>query len=85
MTRPSRGANFFSSLKPGLYGWPYDCVGPHVDPRIEEKDRRPDFPLRLTAVNSVENRCLARLSEAVFVSVFRSGSQASAVWLPVVE
>ncbi len=37
-------ADFFSSLKPGgFYGWPYAYVGPHADPRIAEKDRRPEM------------------------------------------
>lgn len=37
-------SDFFTSLKPGgFYGWPYAYVGPHADPRIPEKDRRPDL------------------------------------------
>src|SRR6266446_4087122 len=37
-------ADFFTSLKPGgFYGWPYAYVGKHIDPRIQEKDRRPDL------------------------------------------
>jgi glucose/arabinose dehydrogenase len=37
-------ADFFTSLKPGgFYGWPYAYVGKHVDPRIPEKERRPDL------------------------------------------
>ena len=37
-------ADFFTSLKPGgFYGWPYAYIGQHVDPRIPEKDRRPDL------------------------------------------
>ncbi len=37
-------SDFFTSLKPGgFYGWPYAYVGPNVDPRIPEKDRRPDL------------------------------------------
>jgi glucose/arabinose dehydrogenase len=37
-------ADFFTSLKPGgFYGWPYAYVGPHAEPRIPEKDRRPDL------------------------------------------
>ena len=37
-------ADFFSSLKPGgFYGCPYAYVGPHADPRIAEKDRRPEM------------------------------------------
>ena len=37
-------ADFFTSLKPGgFYGWPYAYVGKHIDPRVPEKDRRPDL------------------------------------------
>lgn len=37
-------ADFFTSIRPGgFYGWPYAYVGPHADPRIPEKDRRPDL------------------------------------------
>jgi glucose/arabinose dehydrogenase len=37
-------ADFFTSIKPGgFYGWPYAYVGPHADPRIPEKERRPDL------------------------------------------
>ncbi len=37
-------ADFFTSLKPGgFYGWPYAYVGPHAEPRIPEKERRPDL------------------------------------------
>lgn len=27
----------------GFYGWPYSYFGAHIDPRIEEKDQRPDL------------------------------------------
>ena len=27
----------------GFYGWPYSYFGQHLDPRIKEKDRRPDL------------------------------------------
>jgi glucose/arabinose dehydrogenase len=27
----------------GFYGWPYAYFGPNADPRIEEKDKRPDL------------------------------------------
>src|SRR3954451_9152400 len=37
-------ADFFTSLKPGgFYGWPYAYIGQHIDPRIQEKDRRSDL------------------------------------------
>ena len=37
-------ADFFTSFKPGgFYGWPYAYIGRHVDPRIAEKERRPDL------------------------------------------
>ncbi len=37
-------ADFFSSLKPGgFYGWPYAYLGPNAEPRIAEKDRRPEM------------------------------------------
>ncbi len=37
-------ADFFTSLKQGgFYGWPYAYVGPHAEPRIPEKERRPDL------------------------------------------
>ena len=37
-------SDYFTSLKPGgFYGWPYAYLGPHPDPRVEEKDRRPDL------------------------------------------
>lgn len=40
-------SDFFTSIRPGgFYGWPYAYVGPHPDPRIPEKDRRPDLVAR---------------------------------------
>jgi glucose/arabinose dehydrogenase len=37
-------ADFLTSVKQGgFYGWPYAYVGPNADPRIAEKDRRPDL------------------------------------------
>jgi glucose/arabinose dehydrogenase len=37
-------ADFFTSIRPGgFYGWPFAYVGPHADPRIPEKERRPDL------------------------------------------
>ena len=37
-------SDFFTSIRNGgFYGWPYAFVGPHADPRIPEKDRKPDL------------------------------------------
>ena len=37
-------ADFFTQIQQGgFYGWPYAYVGPHTDPRIAEKERRPDL------------------------------------------
>jgi glucose/arabinose dehydrogenase len=37
-------ADFFTRVtQGGFYGWPYAYVGPHADPRIPEKERRPDL------------------------------------------
>ena len=37
-------ADFFTSIRHGgFYGWPYAYVGPHADPRIPEKERRPEL------------------------------------------
>jgi glucose/arabinose dehydrogenase len=37
-------SDFFTSIKPGgFYGWPYAYMGPHAEPRIPEKERRPDL------------------------------------------
>jgi len=37
-------SDFLTSIKPGgFYGWPYAYVGPHADPRIPEKERRPEL------------------------------------------
>lgn len=30
----------------GFYGWPYSYFGAHIDPRIEEKDQRPELVSR---------------------------------------
>jgi glucose/arabinose dehydrogenase len=47
-------ADFFTSLKPGgFYGWPYAYVGPQVEPRIPEKDRRPDLVAKSIAPDVV--------------------------------
>ena len=29
--------------KGGFYGWPYSYYGNHLDPRIKDKDQRPDL------------------------------------------
>ncbi len=43
-------ADYFTSLRRGgFYGWPYAYLGPHPDPRIAEKDRRPDLVNRAIA------------------------------------
>lgn len=36
--------DYITSVKAGgFYGWPYSYFGAHVDPRIDEKDQRPDL------------------------------------------
>jgi glucose/arabinose dehydrogenase len=36
--------DYFTKLKPGgFYGWPYAYLGPNPEPRVEEKDRRPEM------------------------------------------
>lgn len=36
--------DYLTSVKEGgFYGWPYSYFGNHTDPRIKEKDRRPDL------------------------------------------
>lgn len=36
--------DYITSVKEGaFYGWPYSYFGQHIDPRIDEKDRRPDL------------------------------------------
>ncbi|MES2513167.1 MAG: sorbosone dehydrogenase family protein, partial [Bacteroidota bacterium] len=36
--------DYLTSVKDGgFYGWPYSYYGSHVDPRIKEKDQRPDL------------------------------------------
>ncbi|HWC95499.1 MAG TPA: PQQ-dependent sugar dehydrogenase [Candidatus Sulfopaludibacter sp.] len=66
-----RVADFFTSLKPGgFYGWPYAYVGPHADPRIPEKDRRPDLVAKAIAPDvPLEPHC------AVLDFVFYTGTQ----------
>lgn len=64
-------ADFFTSLKPGgFYGWPYAYVGKHADPRIPEKERRPDLVAKSIAPEIVlEPHC------AVLDFLFYSGKQ----------
>jgi len=36
--------DYMTSVKDsGFYGWPYSYFGQHIDPRISEKDKRPDL------------------------------------------
>ena len=64
-------ADFFTSIKPGgFYGWPYAYVGPHTDPRIPEKDRRPDLVAKAITPDIVLTPHCAVLDAA-----FYSGSQ----------
>ncbi len=36
--------DYLTSVKDGgFYGWPYSYYGQHIDPRIKEKDQRPDL------------------------------------------
>jgi glucose/arabinose dehydrogenase len=36
--------DYLTSVKDGgFYGWPYSYFGAHIDPRIDEKDQRPDL------------------------------------------
>lgn len=36
--------DYITSVKPnGFYGWPYSYYGQNIDPRIKEKDQRPDL------------------------------------------
>jgi glucose/arabinose dehydrogenase len=64
-------ADFFASIKPGgFYGWPYAYLGPHADPRIAEKDRRPDLVAKtITPEFALEPHC------AVLDFLFYSGTQ----------
>ena len=64
-------SDFFTSLKPGgFYGWPYAYVGPHPDPRIAEKDRRPDLVAKtITPEIVLQPHC------AVLDFLFYTGSQ----------
>ena len=64
-------ADFFTSLKPGgFYGWPYAYLGQHIDPRIQEKDRRPDLVAKSIAPEIIlEPHC------AVLDFLFYTGTQ----------
>lgn len=64
-------ADFFTSLKPGgFYGWPYAYIGNHIDPRIQEKERRPDLVAKSIAPEIVlEPHC------AVLDFLFYTGTQ----------
>jgi glucose/arabinose dehydrogenase len=64
-------ADFFTSLKPGgFYGWPYAYLGQHIDPRVQEKDRRPDLVAKSIAPEIVlEPHC------AVLDFLFYTGTQ----------
>jgi glucose/arabinose dehydrogenase len=64
-------ADFLTSIKPGgFYGWPYAYLGPHADPRIPEKERRPDLVAKtITPEIALEPHC------AVLDFLFYTGSQ----------
>jgi len=64
-------ADFFTSVKQGgFYGWPYAYLGPHPDPRIPEKERRPDLVAKtITPEIALEPHC------AVLDFLFYSGKQ----------
>jgi glucose/arabinose dehydrogenase len=64
-------ADFLTSLKPGgFYGWPYAYLGPHADPRIPEKERRPDLVAKTVTPEIVlEPHC------AVLDFLFYTGTQ----------
>jgi glucose/arabinose dehydrogenase len=64
-------ADFLTSIRQGgFYGWPYAYVGPHADPRIPEKERRPDLVAKtITPEVILEPHC------AVLDFLFYSGTQ----------
>src|SRR6476469_204157 len=64
-------ADYFTSLKTGgFYGWPYAYLGKHVEPRVPEKDRRPDLVATSIAPEIVlEPHC------AVLDFLFYTGAQ----------
>lgn len=64
-------ADFFTSLKPGgFYGWPYAYIGQHIDPRVQEKDRRPDL-----AAKSIAPEIMLEPHCAVLDFLFYTGTQ----------
>ena len=52
-------ADFFTTIKEGgFYGWPYAYLGPHVEPRIPENERRPDLVAKtITPDIALEPHC----------------------------
>jgi glucose/arabinose dehydrogenase len=64
-------SDFFTSIRQGgFYGWPYAYVGPHADPRIPEKERRPDLVAKAIAPDvSLTPHC------AVLDFLFYTGAQ----------
>jgi len=64
-------SDFFTSIRPGgFYGWPYAYVGPHAEPRIQERERRPDLVAKAIAPDiSLTPHC------AVLDFIFYTGSQ----------
>jgi glucose/arabinose dehydrogenase len=64
-------ADFFTSIKPGgFYGWPYAYLGKQVEPRIAEKDRRPDM-----VAKSIAPEIVLEPHIAVLDFLFYTGSQ----------
>ena len=64
-------SDFFTSIKPGgFYGWPYAFVGPHADPRIPEKEQRPDL-----VAKSIKPDIMLTPHCAVLDFVFYTGNQ----------
>jgi glucose/arabinose dehydrogenase len=64
-------ADFFTSLKPGrFYGWPYAYVGPHADPRIAEKDQKPEMVKK-----AIKPEIVLEPHIAVLDFLFYTGSQ----------
>lgn len=64
-------ADFLTSIKDGgFYGWPYAYVGPNADPRIPEKERRPDL-----VAKTIKPEVVLPPHCAVLDFVFYTGSQ----------
>ncbi len=64
-------ADFFTSLKPGgFYGWPYAYVGPNADPRIAEKDQKPEM-----VKQAIKPEIVLEPHIAVLDFLFYTGSQ----------